>query len=296
MNIIKFKDTKKDNDIVYETFRNQYCYAVSWKWAVCLEAVSIEKVKEWEQNNTEPDVTHIEISDYTDCIDFEVTEKINSVAKYIQYNNFTPATDITLNELKKFRTWLAHTLIEIEGDTKEYSEKVKQMLTYYAEGMYDSVILGLSNFPSSVTSATISTTSSSCACTQNAVILGNVTSACDPVATYRQAIYEFMVKTFRELDFWKSMEEEFLKEFKKYIDGIIAYNFPLYTSDYVSDFADCSCVNVANTAQELLMNILKNLSTSIEYIRTGNIDGHKNFINDSLYAWSSRLYEKMYWV
>jgi hypothetical protein len=43
------------------------------------------------------------------------------------------------------------------------------------------------------------------------------------------------------------------------------------------------------------MEILKRLSVSLGYIRDGQINSHKNYINDALYDWSSILYEKMKW-
>jgi hypothetical protein len=303
MNIIKFKDIKidtKDNSTSVElfnnTFRNKYCYAISWKWAVPFDVIDNNGVRNIEETGDFPvGMTVLDIDEFKEYIDLALTEKSNNVNKFKEFNKFTPDIDITLDDLKKFRFWLADTLLNIYDNTDDLTEKQTQMLTYYQKNMYDVVIDQLSNFKSTSNSS-VSYISSSCSCTQNVSLLSDITTTCDPISTYRKEIYNYMVEVFRELDFWKDMEDEFIEEFKKYIDGIIAYDLPLYESDYISDFADCSCVNGSNLKQQPLMSILKNLSTSLGYILNNEIEGHKNFISDSLYNWSSKLYEKMYWI
>lgn len=240
------------------------------------------------------DYDYIPFSLLTQYVDTETTEKINNVNKYKAYNEFIPDSEITLDELKKFRWWLADTLLAMDEGVGDYDDKTNQMLEYYQKNMYNEVIDQLTNFKSDNAKITFSTMNT-CACTQN-LTTEFTTSGCDPIAIYRQNIYEYMVKTFSEIDFWKDLDIDFLSDFKLYIDGIISYNLPLYTSEYVTEFADCSCVNVADTAQKLLQQILKNLSTSLGYMIDGQVDGHKNFIIDSFNSWASKLYEKMYWA
>lgn len=297
MNIVKFHDTHIENDDTFNGyFKGKYCYAPHMTWAV-----PFDNLTESEYTNLEVDgdisivSTYINISDYAEFIDEEATERANSVAKYVSFNNFVPDTDISLDDLKLFRRWLASTLLEMDKDIKSYDEKITQMLTYYQMDMYDDVVKQLSNFRI-VDNKIVFTNMSTCNCTPVIGAQLSTESICDPIAQYRQAIYEFMVQTFSNIDFWKDLDVEFLQEFKAYIEGIIGYNLPLYISDYVSEFADCSCVNVANTAQELLQRILKNLATSLQYMIDNQVDGHKNFIADSLREWSSKLYEKMQWV
>ena len=222
------------------------------------------------------------------------TDNANSISRYESYNEFIPDTNIPLDKLKKFRWWLANELLVMDKDVKSYDEKTVQMLTYYQSNMFDDTVNHLLNFRV-VDNKIIYAQTSTCNCTPVIGAQLSTGSICDPVAIYRQGIYEFMVKIFSQTDFWTVLDVEFLQMFKAYIDGIIGYNLPLYISDYVSEFADCSCVNVATTAQQLLQRILKNLSTSLQYMIDDKVDGHKNFIADSLREWSSKLYEKMQW-
>ena len=63
------------------------------------------------------------------------------------------------------------------------------------------------------------------------------------------------------------------------------------TSNY-SAYKECLCSSGSETTY---LRILNNLSTSLNYVITDNISGHKNYIHDSLYDWSSTLYEFMQW-
>lgn len=298
MNIVKFKDVRIDGDKLFnENFKGKYCYAVKMTKAVTFDSLTESQYSLAEQTGLLPEgAIEISLSDYNDYIDFETTSKINSITKYESYNQFIPDTEITIDELKKFREWLATTLLDLDQDAREYEEKTKEMLWYYKKNMYNNVVKQLSNFiPKNQTVSIQFTPTSSCACTQHVDMTG-LTTACDPVSTYKKGVYEHMVTTFSQVDFWKDLDADFLTNFKAYIDGIIGYNLPLSTVDYVSEFADCGCVNVADTAQKLLINILKNLSTSLGYIIDGDITGHKNFIASSFREWAEKLYEKMYWA
>lgn len=230
-----------------------------------------------------------------DVIDVDTNERINSVSRYKSYNDFIPDTDIGIDDLKNFRTWLAETLLDMDVDVKSYDEKTTQMLNYYYKGMYDEVIKQLTNFRV-IDNKVIFTTTSTCNCTPVVGAQLSATSTCDPILIYRKSIYDFMVQTFSRIDFWTVLDVEFLTMFKAYIDGIIGYNLPLYTSEYVSEFADCACINTIDPAQQTLMRILKNLSASLQYMIDRDVDGHKNFIGQTLREWSSKLYEKMQWV
>lgn len=297
MNIVKFQDLHIEGDALFnDNFKGKYCYAPRMTWAVPFDVLTEGSYTRLEIDGDINTVsTYIALSDYTDYIDEDSAERANSITKYVSFNNFVPDTKLTLDELKLFRRWLASTLLDMDEDTKDYDEKTVQMLSYYKQDMYDEVVKQLSNFRV-IDNKIVFATTSTCNCTPVIGAQLSTTSTCDPIAIYRQAIYDFMVKTFSNIDFWKDLDVEFLQEFKLYIDGIIGYNLPLYISDYVSEFADCSCVNASITAQQLLQGILKNLSTSLQYMIDNQVDGHKNFIADSLREWSSKLYEKMQWT
>lgn len=297
MNVIKFKDEIiPGNELFNNHFRGKYCYAVRMSRAVTFESLNDTQYTVAELTDTLPEGSiDIPLADYSDYIDYETTTKINSIAKYVSYNNYIPDSDITIEDLKVFRCWLADSLLNLDQDIKEFDEKTKEMLWYYKKNMYDDVVKQLTNFQSKDNLAEVKfTPTSACACTHTLDMTG-VTSTCDPVAVYKKSIYEFMVLTFSQIDFWTDFDKDFLAEFKAYVDGIIGYNLPLYSVDYITDFVDCSCVNTGDALQQLLMSVLKNLSKSLEYIINDSVEGHKNFIATSFKQWAERLYEKMYW-
>ena len=102
-----------------------------------------------------------------------------------------------------------------------------------------------------------------------------------------------MVELFSNYSFWTQWAPEFINEFKKYIDNIITCDFVLSKTSWVNSFVDCTCQD--KQTQNSFIEILKNLSTSLGYIKDNQITGHKNYINDSLLKWSQILYENMKW-
>ena len=259
-------------------------------------------------------------------IDVEKTDLANDVTYYLASNKYNPDSDITLEELKNFRTWLATYLLAFdqdeEGEQKYtlYDDNTTHMLQYYVSGMYDDVVKYLSAFNSPLVS--LSSTTSACGCNGIGTVGGLVTqnyiqnnvvskancgcdtsalagkysiSSCDPIMIYKRNIYIKMVETFSKIDFWTQFASLFLVDFKKYIDGIIGYNLPLTTSQFVSVFADCGCLSQADAEQQKNIAILKELSKSLQYIIDNEVSGHKNFIQNAFTQWSSLLYENMQW-
>lgn len=234
-------------------------------------------------------------------IDEVETEKINTVLKYKEYNRFSATNDdLTEEELKNFRTWLATTLYTILGD--DVNNNIKWMLNFYKEKMNDDTVQHLEEF--NVSSAAISNITiaaqSNCACNTKATTVTNNISSCDSVSLYKKAVYNVMVETFSQLSFWEQFENEFLKEFKKYIDGIIKKNYKLYTSDYASDLYDCSCLTDSDSKQIRAISVLNSLSNALGYMikddnDENNITGHKNEISIAFNNWATGLYEKMQW-
>lgn len=320
MNIVKIKNTHApeglENPTVFEYVNGKYCYLINWKWIVPFEYTLTEQ-------ETEQQTFSFSKEDYIECstndhapvdypsagydeylsynlIDPNLTEKANSIVKFVEANKFTPDDDITIDELKRFRTWLAERLYTfLSEDPQEYGFDIMEMLNYYKQEMYDDTIKHLTTFtPKTSIDILTATNRSTCGCQgiSGVNLLTNSLSVCDPIYIYRKAIYEKMVDTFSNIKFWTEREIEFLIEFKKYIDGIIKMNFPLYSVDYISDLYDCGCLSDADSSQERLMGMLKNLSKSLEYIINNDMSSHKNFIGDSFNKWASYLYEKMRWL
>lgn len=274
-------------------------------------------------NNPEETVLHnvilIRYKTFEQYINTAMTTKVNSISKYIAENNYISDIDITLEELMNFRTWLATSVLDIEeaDDEMEFGDDVKLMLNYYKSGMYDDVVKAfqaLGQYAKVLNMSSVATNGCGCQSSANSQILNllqgttvgktmttlnladiNITT-CDPVEMYRKYIYNCMVETFKDYKFWEQMPKPFILEFAKYIRGIIDNNLPLYQSQYLTTFADCACLNDPNASQLALQAILEKLYKSLMYIYNDEIKEHKNYMNEAFLEWSSRLYERMYWV
>ena len=55
-------------------------------------------------------------------VDQTETDIVNSVDKYKSYNNYTPTGDLTRDDLKRFRTWLAASLLNMNYTFYEYAD------------------------------------------------------------------------------------------------------------------------------------------------------------------------------
>ena len=242
------------------------------------------------------------LAEYVDVVE---TDYINNITLLISQNSYVTDDDITIDELKKFRTWLATELLKfdqtISGEQFEsvYSSKVTHMLQYYAKNMADDVVLGLIDF-GAVNVSISSTTMSKCGCAGSsniASLYADTLTSCDPLGIYRKNIYKLMVETFSSMDFWLdrySQAKAFISEFKKYIDNILRVGLPL-NIDILADsrFTDCGCTQqVSSQGTE----ILKRLSEALGYIVSESTEGHKNFIASAFADWSKYLYESMYWA
>ena len=308
-------------------YRNRYCYTINWNWIVSI-TTPMSDYLEMSQN---PDICitgMVEGADLEDWIiplegflpwmDNQLTSRIatNEQNKYNYLNEFTPDGDVTVEELRIFRRWLARILLANRPliDMRKDSVSLTRMLTYYAQDLYDDVIKALSDMTpymerkSLVIGNTVAQTyksflgtaalqfSSGCGCmgANTGVGLVNGAAACDPMQMYRNSIYNYMIAVFSDVNYWME-QTEICEEMIKYIDGILKVGFPL-GSNVVNQYADCTCNTMDNNEQARLTGMLKNLRTSLEYIIRDEVTGNKNFINTSLNNWAVYLYENMMWV
>lgn len=350
MNIVKLKDiilnescglSPEKIELFNTKFKGRYVHCINWKYLIPLEemdneaAIKLSKelcIDSLKQTDAVDDLQAIQkdittttsIDQYnwfyldklTEYVDRNETEKVNAIYKYIEYNSFTPDKELTLEEIKKFRTWLATVLFNLLSKEPDVEKNTIAMLNYYKNEMNDSVIDTLASFHvdmpqvgvynvgvQGVTGINILSPvkKSSCSCTHSSIAAmlaqPSSVSVCDPIAIYRKALYSQMVDVFSDINFWTS-KKPLLPEIKRYIDAIIKSNLPLTASQYVSELYDCNCLTSTDSAQERLMSILKNLSTAFDYMANDKVDkvtGNKNFIGDTLNQWASKLYEIMRW-
>ena len=314
MNIIKLKDIIKPGDEFFNKYlKGKYAYWIHMRYIVPLSHMRHEGYVACEENiekllkredGTYPKpygCPYIDVHDYDiiPYIDVYETDKVNNIMEYRRLNQYVTDSNITLDEIKKFRTWLATELLKFDQNNKEeqinniYDDNTTHMLMYYKNGMYDVVIKYLSGINNQVIVNDVNM--SDCGCGGNYNILNNYkVSSCDPISIYRKDLYTKMVVLFSNMDFWTQFPKEFINSFKSYIDNIIECNLPLSQSSYINKFADCTCVNNSDSQNENA-SILKRLSQSLEYIYNDNLYSHKNYINDALTDWSKVLYESMEW-
>lgn len=313
MNIIKLKDAIiPDKYSVSEIFNNhlkdRYAYWVQMRYIVPLHFMKHGEYVDCEQDEKKiKKFPHIDmysmeccmlqfVENYVDSIE---TDKINSISEYIVKNEQIPDIDITINDLKKFRKWLAETLLnmsismdDLNPDVK-FTEEQSHVLEYYANDMYNDVIKYLTLFANEEATLT-DLASSNCDCCNNEVMFQtSPIYTCNSLVIYRKNIYHKMVNMFSNIDFWTKWSDEFITLFKKYIDNIIKVNLKINNKpSYDLNYRDCVC-NKENDDQNL--NILKRLSIALGYILDKTYKSHKNYVYDALYDWSSMLYEYMQW-
>lgn len=300
MNIIKFNDVIKSGDCNFNcNYRGKYCWWVNCKWAVPFTAMTTDEYVLVSQADSIPDgMPYIVVQEYQNYVDEIASERINNQINICkQLNGFVD--EIPLDKLKVFRTWLAQALIEIgkdidddEYDSSGYGYDIDTMLNYYAHTMFDDTVKALTHFSPSQQLPEVKT---GCNCNQTSISTTQLNKiSCNALDMYKNGMHNKMVETFSDIDFWVS-KSEFCILFRKYIDGILKSNLPLsqQTDINTSYYCDCTCLNSSDSS---LILILTQLSQALQYIIDGDVINHKNFIYQSLYSWSSKLYETMYWV
>lgn len=332
MNIVKFKDTvlsssevlSEEEIVLFNTkFKARYAHCINWTYCVSFDDVpTADIVLTLSQDPSKiEDYEYLLWNDVIDLVDDNQTSKINNFNNYIWFNKFTPDEDITEDELKQFRTWLATNLYETLPDL---DDETKHMLQFYMNHMSDDVLKYLKVFGSTTTQI-LTTGTSSCGCgTVSASVIQSTVGSnsgcscqsadlsslysqtlttCDPMFIYKRNIYDKMVKKFSDIDFWLAVSPQLIQEFKKYIDNIIKKDFSLAQTQYNIDYTECGCVSEKDTLQKTQINRLKALSTALSYIYgeldgdddTEGISGHKNEIRQALNEWATYLYEVMEW-
>lgn len=305
MNIVKIQDVNLVNEIEnFNHFKGKYCYCVNWKYIFTFnDLTEVDYVKlslALSENSIEnTDYNSLIYGDYNlflekNAIDLLATEKANLPNKYIEFNKFIPDSELTFDEVKRFRTWLASTLLNLSDNLTP--EKYKAVFQYYSDEMNDQVKKQLQMFESNPVQGIFEQVSgSTCGCSQQGYSGITGVSYCNPIEIYSKSIYNEMVKIFSDIDFWLEKENEFLLEIKKYIDYILDANLPLINSKYASPFLNCNCLTNQNEAKDRAKETLKNLSEVFSILSTKELTGKKNFISTTLYSWASNLYEKMRW-
>lgn len=334
MNIVKFKDTIKEGDEVFNSFfKGKYCYCINWKWCVPLEYDASKYIEDSKNDHYsggevegEDALPMIQIELYEIYIDWSLTGKANETDHYQYLNNFV-SEELTLEMIKKFRTMVAQTLLGCASFwDDEYDEvntpKITSMLEYYKNNMMDCALKALMTF--SDPSVNLNGTYTDCGCGSKSTTLSQFSQAnpvsmlgaftktcncgndaiaalfaqagCDCVGLYKKAIYNYMVSVFSDYKFWKCIPDEVLNLYIKYIDAIIKAGLPLNVSTLnVSSLLYGDCSCLSQDSQSGNLLILNNLKKAFQYIIDKDIVAHKNFIFEALYAWSAKLYEVMEW-
>jgi len=315
MNIVKFKDNITESEFFNDNLKGKYALAVNYIYVIPLgvhgltdtvqHIIELERIQLGEMPTGKlifeigeetfqltRNVDYVLFEDYASYV-----EDFENLQKYLYLNEFVTDDDITLEELKRFRTWLAEVLCANDTWIDDWSkdpDKLRYMLQYYIQEMYDQVIKSLMKFNSYVDINSISK-QSGCGCANGSVnYTADILSVCDPLLIYRHNMYKYMIEIFSDITYWLG-QVEICEEMKKYIDNIIKVGLPLASVSLYNNFADCTCVNIDVNEQVTMTNILKRLSQALGYIIEDNVSGNRNFISSAFLDWSTYLYEKMRW-
>lgn len=301
MNTIKLKDVVHPTDQYFnEHLKGKYAWWVRLHWIVPFDIMTDEQYAQAEQVPDEAlrgmiTTGWYHIFDILDYVDDSATNCANDMSGFKTFNKFTPDSDITIDELKKFRTWLASALVELgESDPDTCA-----MLKYYAGGMVDpateliSLMAPWQSNSTSVPQASVCT----CGCTSSSTLtqLFAEPNTCDPLSMYKMCMYNKMVEVFSQISYWEAKPKDLLIEFKHYIDNMLQVGLipEDQTQNVIAKYLDCTCVGVsATSANKALM---ERLSQALDYIINCQISSHRNFIADNLQDWAAILYEKMEW-
>lgn len=301
MNIVKLKDKIKPGDEFFNKYlKGKYAWWVHMRFIVPFEKMGVNGYIACEEDLRDlfraPYGTEFRDTydrDMWGYIDQDGTDAANVINKFEMHNRYVVDTDITVDQLKVFRTWLALELLTLDANNRGeqmydlFNNTQTYVLQYYASNMYDDVIKKLAEISSP--SYSESPKKSGCGCSGISASLIS-TNTCDPILLYRKDIYKRMVEMFSDINFWTRFPKEFILEIKKYIDNIIIADLPLDASSQA--LGDCGCSKTINNSNK---DILKRLSEALKFLSEEQVQGRKNYISDALYDWASMLYERMYW-
>lgn len=288
MNLIKFKDNIRPGDAYFNTYlKDQYAYWVRMRYVIPMSVISISDYVSLERDidllkTLDPIYWDLEDpGDMKAYIDEAETNKINDPKTYEHHNRYVCDPDITTDEVKKFRTWLAQQLLQ--NRTNDWKEE--RVFQYYVGGMMDDTVRWFAEINTN-TNTFQQVTTSPCGCGQVSTQSTNNLKVCDPLLIYRESIRNQMMALFSDLYFWLGLPLPLLKEIKIYLDHITRLGLQLRKTD--DRFIDC-CDKNSNKIN------LEGVSKAFEYMILDEVNGNKNFIAGQLRTLAN-VYEWLYWA
>jgi hypothetical protein len=288
MNLIKFKDNIRPGDAYFNTYlKDQYAYWVRMRYVIPMSVISIHDYVSLERDidllkTLDPIYWDLEDpGDMKAYIDEAETNKINDPKTYEHHNRYVCDPDITTDEVKKFRTWLAQQLLQ--NRTNDWKEE--RVFKYYVGGMMDDTVRWFAEINTN-TNTFQQVTTSPCGCGQVSTQSTNNLKVCDPLLIYRESIRNQMMALFSDLYFWLGLPLPLLKEIKIYLDHITRLGLQLRKTD--DRFIDC-CDKNSNKIN------LEGVSKAFEYMILDEVNGNKNFIAGQLRTLAN-VYEWLYWA
>lgn len=304
--------------------RNKYAYAIHWMYILPMVYADGD-IPTGDPFNPGVELNYVNVErgsavvegllrfdDLREWIDQVRTLSIlqNDKIKYDYLNEFTPDDDITIEELKVFRTWLASILLANTPVVNNWNnpDMLVTMLAYYKQNLEDAttkILSGFSNYMQD--NVLVATTkdkpinlatlplSAGCGCYGGVQGVGvTAVSGCDPLQLYRNAIYNYMVETFSNIKYWMD-QVEICVEMKKYLEGILKVGLPL-GSKIIDPYADCGCNTLDADSQIRYRKMIEALIQSLTYIIEDKVSGNQNYIITAFSNWATYLYEYMYWA
>ena len=126
MNIVKLKDQIKPGDDFFNTnLKGKYAWWIHMRYIIPFEHMGVQGYIACEENIEDlfkpPFATEFRDTYNNDIwpyIDVEATDKANTWAEFNTKNQYATSSELTTDEVKKFRTWLAQTLLSFDIDGK----------------------------------------------------------------------------------------------------------------------------------------------------------------------------------
>lgn len=284
MNIVKIKDTVKPNDVLWNKFfKGKYAFWIHMRYLVPLEHMSIGEYVKAEQSGCVQSEYHVDTlkHDVDLYIDYSETERLFNVNKYLNINKFVPVGEITMDDIRNFRSWMAGVFYDLSSEATG-----QHVWNFYKNSMWDEVCKWLClDIPTQQVQATLS----GCGCNTSLHSL-QVNGSCDPLLEYRRRMKATLVKMFT-LQFLTEQDPKVLNQIRLYIESILASNLVFGAS---KDFKDCSCGTSQNELH--LRALCERFAKTLSAIIDGSWKERINYHTDNTKNWIDQVYELMTWV
>lgn len=316
MNLIKLKDVLRPGDEIFNThLKGKYAYWIQMHYIVPFEFLSTQEYIALEQDisllldqKKKPATERIpyydtQSGDILAWIDADETDRLNNLGWYQRANLFVTDSDLTLDELKKFRSWLPAQLLEFDQDSNGvqtytlYSKPLTEALRYYSNGMTDYASQKISEMDALGSNAPWARIENQRCCQTQTYEWGGTSEPSSTLEQYHQYNKKILITNLSRIEFWTQFPVEFLSLVRKYISNIRRAQLHLgtnYKENLEPAFAFRKNLSEQTETYAGAL-VLDSLIDALDLLIDSEIDGHRNQITKALNDWLTDVYELMIW-